>query len=166
MTRIGRSSKRQPKKTLGTSVRVCGDCSACCVTHGVPAMNKDAGAACHRMRPTGGCMVYEIRPRACRTYKCAWLMGLLQLEDRDRPDRIGLVLDLRDNEILGPTVQLYELWTDARVSPFAQEHTTRWVDQGLVVYEMTNPRRIKAAHDHPKRQMILDAMDRFRGDVG
>jgi hypothetical protein len=39
-----------------------------------------------------GCRVYERRPGICRAYRCAWLGGAF--DEEDRPDRLGAVLDL------------------------------------------------------------------------
>jgi hypothetical protein len=74
--------------------RACGGCDACCSTIGVrdvPGMGpKPAHTRCAHQSPSG-CGIYEGRPQACRTYRCAWLEG--QGDDGDRPDRAGLILD-------------------------------------------------------------------------
>jgi hypothetical protein len=48
--------------------------------------------ACAAVAKGGGCGIYATRPRICRAYRCLWLQG--QLEPEDRPDRLGAVLDL------------------------------------------------------------------------
>lgn len=72
--------------------RTCGTCTLCCKAVGVHALAKPAGAWCpHCDRRGGGCAIYGERPGECRTFSCAWLDGLLP-EDRDRPDRLKVVL--------------------------------------------------------------------------
>jgi hypothetical protein len=40
----------------------------------------------------GGCAIHARRPAICRAYRCLWLQG--GLDEGDRPDRLGAVLDL------------------------------------------------------------------------
>ena len=39
-----------------------------------------------------GCAIHERRPTVCHSYRCLWLQG--GLEDEDRPDRLGAIVDL------------------------------------------------------------------------
>lgn len=73
--------------------RSCGECTLCCTVLRVDALKKLGGVACtHLHSETGGCGIYQERPRICRSYRCLWLQG--GLDEEDRPDRIGAVLDL------------------------------------------------------------------------
>lgn len=73
--------------------RTCGDCALCCTVLRVDELKKPARVACTELRDDGpGCSIYPTRPRICRDYKCAWLLG--SFGDEDRPDRLGAVLDL------------------------------------------------------------------------
>jgi hypothetical protein len=72
--------------------RVCGACSLCCTVLRVDALGKLGGTDCAHQRPEGGCGIYARRPGICRAYRCLWLGGAL--EEDDRPDRLGAVLDL------------------------------------------------------------------------
>ena len=58
----------------------------------VDELRKLGGVACAALAPGGGCGIYARRPRICRAYRCLWLQGKLDVEDR--PDRLGAVLDL------------------------------------------------------------------------
>jgi hypothetical protein len=59
----------------------------------VDALKKLGGVACtHLVSASGGCGIYQERPRICRSYRCLWLQG--GLDEEDRPDRLGAVLDL------------------------------------------------------------------------
>ncbi len=72
--------------------RSCGPCSLCCKVMSVSAIPKGSGVWCpHVKRATGGCAIYEDRPRACRYWKCAWLEGNAAFTDADRPDLTGVV---------------------------------------------------------------------------
>ena len=63
----------------------------CCTVLRVDELRKLGGVACAALGARG-CTIYERRPRICRAYRCLWLRGSLELEDR--PDRLGAVLDL------------------------------------------------------------------------
>lgn len=54
--------------------RACGACSLCCKLLPIAALDKPHDKWCVHCRPgAGGCMVYETRPEACRTFDCRWL---------------------------------------------------------------------------------------------
>jgi len=73
--------------------RSCGECSLCCTVLRVDELEKLGGIPCAKLGPAGqGCSIHETRPSICRRYRCLWLQG--QLEDGDRPDHLGAILDL------------------------------------------------------------------------
>jgi len=81
-----------PRRTESTA-RNCGECSACCTVLRVDALQKLGGTPCRHLRRDGpGCAIHPRRPGICRGYRCLWLQG--GLEEGDRPDRLGAVLDL------------------------------------------------------------------------
>ena len=85
-----------------TSSRSCGACSLCCTVLRVDVLSKLGGVACVHQDVDGpGCAIHVERPAICRAYRCLWLKG--GLEQRDRPDAFGAVLDIVST---GPTVQL------------------------------------------------------------
>lgn len=56
---------------------------------------KRGGTPCPQLRPAPaapGCGIHATRPGVCRAYRCLWLTGAF--EDDDRPDRLGAVLDV------------------------------------------------------------------------
>jgi hypothetical protein len=78
----------------GEGGRVCGACSLCCTLLRVDQLGKPGGTRCSHQRSNGpGCGIHAARPAICRAYRCLWLQG--SLEEEDRPDRLGAVLDLR-----------------------------------------------------------------------
>jgi hypothetical protein len=77
--------------------RVCGECSLCCTVLRVDELRKLGGVPCPELLPPapgrGGCCgIHARRPAVCRGYRCLWLQG--KLDESDRPDRLGAVLDL------------------------------------------------------------------------
>jgi Fe-S-cluster containining protein len=94
--------------------RKCGTCIACCVHLGIEALNKRPGTPCaHLTRASDArrCSIYASRPRACQTYKCGWIEGLLD-ERTGRPDRSGLLITGRESPELSPpygiTIQIID----------------------------------------------------------
>ena len=45
---------------------------------------------------SGGCAIYDTRPGPCAQYSCMWLLGWGA--DEDRPDRLGLLLEVNARE--------------------------------------------------------------------
>lgn len=83
---------RHPKAVEGRS---CGTCTACCTVLGVAEISKAVGEPCPMLRGEGeghGCQSYENRPPSCQDWSCLWLRGVLN--GADRPDRVGVVLDM------------------------------------------------------------------------
>lgn len=78
---------------------------------------KPAGVACRHLDPSG-CRIYDIRPKVCRGFHCAWRADTNWPESW-RPDRAGL-LCLRER--LGgklPAAAVYELRPGALRTPLA-----------------------------------------------
>ena len=86
--------------------RTCGECSACCFTHGVATVKTKAGEWCQHCRIGHGCTIYADRPIDCRSYKCWWLRG--NGKESDRPDKSGFISDGVD--IPGQKAALIGLW--------------------------------------------------------
>jgi len=84
----------KPSDKARANGRSCGECRACCTVLGVDAVEKAAGEPCRHLRAKGSkpCGIYATRPEECSSYECMWHAGLFG-ENRDRPDRMGLVID-------------------------------------------------------------------------
>jgi Fe-S-cluster containining protein len=67
----------------------------------VDELAKPAGQDCVHQQGELGCGIHASRPPVCRGYHCLWLQG--GLEDDERPDRTGGIVDL---EAVGAAVQL------------------------------------------------------------
>jgi Fe-S-cluster containining protein len=72
--------------------RACGPCSLCCTLLRVDELAKLGGTPCVHQQEGIGCSIHPRRPAICRAYRCLWLGGAL--DEGDRPDRLGAVLDL------------------------------------------------------------------------
>ncbi len=92
------------------SGRSCGECSACCFTHGVEEVETTGGSWCKHCDLGHGCRIYASRPEGCQLYECWWLKG--KGEESDRPDKSGFVLDGVD--IPGQKHTLIGLWEAKR----------------------------------------------------
>lgn len=75
----------------------------------------------------GGCGIYETRPPICRGYRCLWLQG--GLEDGERPDRTGGIVDLETTGV-GLRLAIREARRGAfDASPALQSIAARYRDQ-------------------------------------
>lgn len=122
------------------SQRECGDCTACCVLPRIPIgeeehfpQGKRGYVPCEHLcigeAKDGdsfipGCRIYAHRPGLCRDYKCLWRGGIIQGDERRRPDRLGLMFTLDTLDAAGQVgvVEAWELWDGA-----AAEHPGRGV---------------------------------------
>ena len=90
-----------PDRARRAAERSCGTCSLCCTVLRVDELSKPAGQNCGYQKGERGCGIHVSRPPVCRGYHCLWLQG--GLEDDERPDRTGGIVDL---EPVGAAVQL------------------------------------------------------------
>ncbi len=75
------------------TARTCAECSLCCTVLRVDELGKLGGTRCvHQREGPAGCGIHPERPGICRAYRCLWLQG--GLDEGDRPDRLGAVLDV------------------------------------------------------------------------
>lgn len=87
-----------------TAPRTCGTCTACCTALGVPELKKPAYQPCaHVYEGRKGCAVYASRPSSCSEWSCMWLRG--SFDGVDRPDRLGVVMDVTERNDLWPGKQ-------------------------------------------------------------
>src|SRR6516165_5983950 len=110
--------------------RGCGDCQACCTVVGVQELAKPHWTRCSH-QCASGCAIYEQRPRTCQGYSCLWAAGLLDGDEEYRPDRLGIILDLRTagSDSVRPgdqvMIQVWEVWPGALDEPKAAELVNR-----------------------------------------
>ena len=129
---------RLPLNTV-VNFRACGDCQACCTVVGVTELDKPHWARCQH-QCASGCAIYEERPRTCRGYSCLWAAGLLEGDEERRPDRLGIILDLRNasnSDTVRPgdrvLIQIWEVWPQALDRPDVAALVNRIAETCLVV---------------------------------
>lgn len=154
---------RRPRDAAAgaSSGRSCGACSLCCTVLRVDALRKPGGTPCPELGPPGtGCSIHPTRPPICRRYRCLWLQG--GLDEEDRPDRLGAVPDLV-SEGAATRLALREAAPGAfDASPRLQEIAAR--------FRRTMPVRISTAADvqnpdAPYRMLLPDGVEhRVQGE--
>ncbi len=87
--------------------RECGPCTACCTTHRILELDKKAGVRCPHVRQKK-CSIYGNHPPSCKVYACAWLIG--GLPEEERPDRSGMVMDIRAAKYRGKIFRFCEMF--------------------------------------------------------
>jgi len=102
-----------PERARRAAARSCGTCSSCCTVLRVDELAKPAGRDCRHQRgaaDAAGCGIHADRPPVCRGYHCLWLQG--GLDDDDRPDRTGGIVDLEPGG-LGAQLSIREIRAEA-----------------------------------------------------
>lgn len=81
------------------SERTCGSCTACCHSLVIEELDKPAFRDCpNQCGTSGGCGAYHDRPTSCRDFRCLWLDG--HLDENDRPDKLGAIFTTtHDNQV-------------------------------------------------------------------
>lgn len=108
--------------------RTCGNCTACCFVKAVRELGKPSQTACRHLCG-GGCGVYADRPRSCRDYACLWRQGMVDGDERRRPDRLGVIIDYEPFARIPGTIRLV-VWE--LVPGAAQSEKVRYVVDRLV----------------------------------
>ena len=77
--------------------RECGECELCCINLTIEEGDfcKPGGTPCKYLKKDGhGCSVYGTskKPTVCTKFKCGWLSGMG--EEEDRPDKSGVFLHI------------------------------------------------------------------------
>jgi hypothetical protein len=96
--------------------RSCGECTACCTTHGVAELKKTLFTKCQHVCKSG-CAIYSQRPQSCRDFMCSWRSpmwaDMWHLTNNCRPDKLGLVFGMCELSG-GYLIEAHEVWKDAR----------------------------------------------------
>jgi hypothetical protein len=124
----------------------------------VDELRKLGGTPCIHLRARPdppGCAIHATRPRICRAYACLWLSGAL--DEEDRPDRLGAVLDLV-GQGHGALLRVHE------AEPGALERSPR-LREIVARYRVSLPVRIAAADrpldpEAPVRELFPDGSER------
>lgn len=111
--------------------RNCGKCTACCKTHGVHETMKMPGVWCQHCTIGKGCQIYDTRPDECKSFQCAWLMGIGGLHHQ--PDNTKIVPEYRGIPRIGTGMWFWELEKGALDSTFTRSWTLRNLSVGNCV---------------------------------
>lgn len=143
-----------------SDIRSCGGCTACCYTHAVGEINKYEFNTCTDC-VSGGCRIYETRPRACGAFFCAWAVNDVGTLD-ERPDRVGVVcssLYTRFTSDDPPSILMLEAWPGALSGAPAQVLLARLLANGTSV-------RTGEKDAHPRYQYhVLSSTMRAYGEM-
>jgi hypothetical protein len=168
------------EKPSSKKKRSCGNCSACCTVLGLRldgpdgknTVKKERHTPCQYLRKPkgtqkGGCGIYEARPIDCVAYKCYWLEGFG--ENRDRPDRLGMIADSSNGIIRGihaltgiKAIAVHEVWPGANKDPRFRAAVTGMIQRDLaVLYQGTGnlPPVMALPKMMPKLQAALDTLN-------
>ena len=125
------SALKENKRAMS---RECGECMACCIYYRVetPNWTKPAFVPCNKLvdipdmqeEPTPGrytssscqnCTIYDDpdKPSICDEFKCYWLLG--HGDEEDRPDKSGIIVD-RSKQIENAH-EAKAIWRDAENTP-------------------------------------------------
>lgn len=143
------------KASLPVVGRSCGPCSACCTSLGVEEINKPRDTPCvHQCGQ--GCSIYESRPPSCQTYHCLWLAGLIEGDERRRPDQLGVIFD--EGSTLEDVITCREIVPEASESEPVR-YLIKKLSTKLIVFVMRlDGGRKVYGNPHRIRQIMQDAI--------
>ena len=142
--------------------RACGECTACCSVKGVPELGKPGQVACRHLCQAG-CGVYGRRPTSCREYACLWRQGLIDGDERRRPDQLGVLIDYEPFDRIPGTVRLV-VWEI--VPGAAQSEKVRYVvDKLLKTHKQIKAVAYCAAGQPARYDFPIDRQS-YPGDEG
>lgn len=121
---------------------------------GIPELGKPYYSDCKRLSEAG-CSRYAQRPASCRSYRCAFQLGLID----ERPNRTGILFDLSQGDLLGLFETEPGAWDRAdvqtKVTVVAAEIFRRSAYKGVVLHRYNQTigvsYRISAAYDDRQR---------------
>jgi hypothetical protein len=137
----------------------CGSCTACCTVLGVKDLRKDHYSKCQH-ECAGGCAIYKMRPKECRTYQCLWISSPDMIEDL-RPDKLGVILEVSQLSI-GPAVVVREVWLDASKSDLAQQFIDLVAEQVQGFIYVVRPNHTRSAYFPPWAAHLAPLAEKFR----
>jgi hypothetical protein len=165
---------RFPLNTI-VSFRPCNECQACCTVVGVKEFDKPSWTHCQHQCDIG-CAIYEERPPTCRGYHCLYSLGLLDGDERRRPDNLGVIFDLRtENEIITGerlrgepyTIQVWEIWKGALTESSVQWIINRLKERFVVALRpVGSDHEVQMINRVAERQMAWQRPPRKDGHEG
>lgn len=105
-------------------------CTLCCLTHGVPEIDKAPFTTCRHCVEGMGCAAHGLPPGACSEFRCAYLRGLS--DDDTWPHRCGFVQEYRWTRY-GHTWILSATAAAKLDTPIARREMVRALKRDLVI---------------------------------
>ena len=150
--------------------RRCDDCTACCFTHAVTAIQKPGSEWCPHCEIGSGCRIYPERPEQCREFSCLWLQGWA--DDQDRPDRLKIVLGGIAVNVAGRRVRLVQI-IETAMGAMDQEHVTQLIGMfkakgfGICVARLLpSGRHADATYEIPGSLLAAGEVELFKVALG
>lgn len=109
---------------LPMTERSCDNCDVCCNILEVRELNKKSYKNCDYRAESGGCGIYNDRPSICRTWNCAYILGLMPNQEALRPNNLGLMfypVSAKNNDLGIDMLMGQEVWPDAIYSSDCQK---------------------------------------------
>lgn len=97
--------------------RTCGGCTVCCTLPHISELNKNNYQHCKYEISGVGCGIYESRPDCCRGFKCSWLNGEIEGDERRRPDNLGMMFSVGETKEEGYCVFAWEVFKGSSNEP-------------------------------------------------
>lgn len=105
-------------------------------------MEKAAYVTCEKLCQAG-CGIYADRPESCRTFRCQWLRGMLEVDgtvDTDlRPDACGVVFDYQPGTAFGEVFTAWEIEPGASTRGHARSIVEGLRERFLVIVMSPGP---------------------------
>ncbi len=157
--KLGKKAARVARENMLS--RSCGTCDACCTAKGVKELGKPDGVKCvHLVEGVKGCSIYASRPKACADWSCMWRLG--GFEGFDRPDRLGVVVDVTEED--------FDIYPDGRAlvareacpMGFDKAHGFLMAQAKKTVVILIHPVRTRRVIGPPEQvERVQAAMSRF-----
>ena len=113
----------------------CENCTACCYTTRVDAVDSLNGVYCKQCDQGVGCSIYSERPILCTTYECSYYQ-MDKVHPALRPDKCGFVFE-RISETVMLATALGEM---DPLPPLIRGQVESFIDQGVSVFiQQFNP---------------------------
>lgn len=160
-------SLKSRKKKIPVRQGGCDGCTECCTVLGVKALGKSQFTPCDHCI-NQACAIYQSRPQECQTYKCLWLVG--EGEPEDRPDKLGVILEITQLNLVkvqAPAVIVREVRPDAFETSAARSFIGKMAEkcQGLIY--LVRPGNIRSAFFPPWARkyapLMQEKLNKLRG---
>jgi len=127
----------------------CGECRACCTVLAIQQLEpqKPNWTPCPH-ECGNGCSIYQSKPEECNEYQCHYLEGVFGSDPAFRPDKLGLLVDMRgvtDDMDYPHEVYFFQIWEtrlNARFEKRARAMIQKLVDErkiGVVLRKYGQP---------------------------